>query len=67
MTHYDLKVTCLYDGYPVEHVNGTSNGLLAVTIVRCPECNREYELTTRITPLARPESVRRNLYARSAS
>lgn len=44
---WSLPITSLCCGLPVEHVTGTSNGVLAVTIVRCP-CHREYELTTRM-------------------
>lgn len=43
-----MAVACPKCGAEVEHLNGTTNGSLAVALVRCCGCRAEYEITARI-------------------
>lgn len=46
---WGIDISCLACGADaLERLTGSTNGVLAVTIVRCGSCNRQYELTTRM-------------------
>lgn len=51
MTTWGLPMSCLYCGGPLLYLNGTGSGTLAVTVVACDPCNRQYEVTTRLTQI----------------
>lgn len=50
MTLFTLPLSCPTDGSDVSLVNARSNGLLAVAIVECATCMREFEVTARLLP-----------------
>ena len=45
---WKVSLSCLACDGDLEHVNGTSNGVLAVTVVQCSGCRRSFEITTRL-------------------
>ena len=57
---WQQALTCPQCGEELAFVNGTSNGLLAVTITHCLPCGRSWEITSRLRPFTRPESIRRH-------
>ena len=47
---WTLSAGCPYCGSRLDPVNGcTPSSTLAVAVVRCAPCNREFELTARLT------------------
>ncbi len=66
MTPFLLPVSCPTCASDVRLVNSHSNGLLAVAIIECDTCEREWEITSRLlahgpsrAAVARAEEVRR--------
>lgn len=56
MTLYTLPITCPSCAGNVVLINATTNGLLAVAVVECHPCEREYEVTARLVPHGRSRS-----------
>ena len=50
MTRFVLPVSCPRCASDVQLVNATSNGSLAVAVVECHPCEREFEVTARLIP-----------------
>ena len=53
MTRFVLPLTCPSCASDVSLINATSNGSLAIAIVECHPCEREYEVTARLVPHGR--------------
>jgi hypothetical protein len=53
VTVFGLPAGCPCCAGPLRLVNTTSNESLAVGIMRCDPCRREFEVTCRIVPHAR--------------
>ena len=53
MTVFRLPVTCPSCASDVQLVNATTNGSLAVAVVECHPCEREFEITARLVPHGR--------------
>ena len=50
MTAFRLPISCPTCASDVSLVNSTSTGLLSIAIVECSSCEREFEITVRLTP-----------------
>ena len=50
MTVFRLPITCPPCAGNVSLINATSNGSLAIAIVECHPCEREFEVTARLLP-----------------
>lgn len=53
MTLYTLPISCPTCAGNVSLINATTNGLLAVAVVECHPCEREWEVTARLVPHGR--------------
>lgn len=53
LTLFTLPITCPRCSSDVSLVNATTNGLLAVAVVECRPCEREFEVTARLVPHGR--------------
>lgn len=63
-TVFGLPATCLHCGHGLHLVNTTTNCSLAVGIMKCGQCGREYEVTCRMSLLA---TSRRTMNRRKAA
>lgn len=57
MSLFTLPISCPTCGEAVELVNTGSNGLLAIAIVECSTCEREWEVTSRLVPHGRSRAA----------
>lgn len=53
MTLFTLPISCPSCASDVSLINTTTNGLLAVAVVECHPCEREFEVTARMVPHGR--------------
>lgn len=53
---FRLPVTCPSCASDVSLINATTNGSLAVAVVECHPCEREWEVTARLVPHGRSRS-----------
>jgi hypothetical protein len=58
VTRFAIDITCPQCAGPVTFTNGASSGLLAVTILACDPCRRQWEVSARITVHRTPEQIR---------
>lgn len=57
MTRFVLPISCPSCASDVSLVNATTNGLLAVSVVECHPCEREWEVTARLIPHGRSRAA----------
>lgn len=55
MTPLGLPVGCIACAGTCRLVNSTSNGQLAIGVVECQDCYRQWEISARIIPHAIPQ------------
>lgn len=53
---FRLAISCPTCAGPVDLLNSHSNGLLSIAVVVCEPCEREYEVTMRLTPHGRSQA-----------
>lgn len=57
MTLFTLPLSCPSCASDVTLLNARSNGLLAIAIVECSPCEREWEVTSRLVPHVRSRAA----------
>lgn len=57
MTLFTLPLSCPSCDSDVVLLNTRSNGLLAVAIIECSPCEREWEVTSRLVPHGRSRAA----------
>lgn len=57
MSLFTLPLSCPTCASDVELLNARSNGLLAIAIVECSSCEREWEVTSRLVPHGRSRAA----------
>ena len=57
MTLFTLPLSCPSCASDVTLLNARSNGLLAIAIVECHPCEREWEITARLVPHGRSRTA----------
>lgn len=67
MTTWGLPMSCLACGGAFGHVNGTTNGVLAVAVVKCSDCHRSYEITTRLRAFISEDAKRQRAHRAEAA
>lgn len=56
---FRLPLACPCCAGPLSLINSVSNGQLAVAILHCEACDREYELSARLIPHRDPDRQRK--------